>query len=62
MGPYNGTSESTVDASMCRFTRATKGTFQSTKYIDEANLTSDDRLAQCDSYTTHLAYLAEISI
>ncbi|KAI2499350.1 hypothetical protein MHU86_15132 [Fragilaria crotonensis] len=61
MGPDVVTSDSTVDQSLRRSTRATKGTFQSTKYIDEAYLTSFDRIAQCDSYTTHLSYLAEIS-
>ena len=61
MGPDVITSEPTLDPSIRRSTRATKGSFQSTKYIDEAYLTSIDRLEQCDSCTTHLAYLAEIS-
>ena len=52
---------SVVDPGLRRSTRANKGSFQTTKYIDEAYLTSIERLAQCDSYTNHLAYLAEIS-
>lgn len=50
-----------TDPSLRSSIRATKGSFQTTKYIDEAYLTSIQRLAQCDSYTTYLAYLAELS-
>jgi hypothetical protein len=62
MGPDVVTSTPTVvDPSLRRSTRAIKGTFQATKYIDEAYWTSIDRLVQSDSYTNNLAYLAEIS-
>ena len=62
MGPDAVTSEpSSHDPSLRRSSRANKGTFQATKYIDEAYLTSLDRLSQCDSYTSHMAYLSEIA-
>jgi hypothetical protein len=62
MGPDVVTSTPTVvDPSLRRSTRANKGTFQATKYIDEAYLTSIDCLVQSDSHTNHLAYLAKIS-
>jgi hypothetical protein len=62
MGPDVVTSEPLAhDPSLRHSTRANKGTFQTTKYIDEAYLTSIDRLSQCDSYTSRLACLSEIS-
>ena len=62
MGPDVVTSTPTVvDPSLRRSTRSNKGTFQATKYINETYLTSIDRMVQGDSYTNHLAYLAEIS-
>ena len=42
-------------------TRSTRGSFQSTKYIDESYLTSVDDLHQHDPYLSHLVYLAEVS-
>ena len=47
--------------SLRRSQRSTKGSYQSTKYMNEAYVSSLDRLQQCDSQTIHLAYLAEIS-
>ena len=44
-----------------RSQRSTKGTFQTTKYVNEAYVASFDRLQKCDSQTIHLAYLAEVS-
>ena len=44
-----------------RSARSTKGSFQSTKYINEAYMSSLDHQVPIDSQTTHLAYLAEIA-
>ena len=44
-----------------RSQRSTKGSFQTTRYINEAYVASLDRLQKCDSQTIHLAYLAEVS-
>ena len=44
-----------------RSTRANKGTFQSTKYIDESYMTSFEDFQRTDPYINHLAYLAEVA-
>ena len=55
------TSSSEPFVSPRRSTRSTRGTFKSTRYIDESYLTSIENMETMDPYMSQLVYLAEVS-